>query len=133
MFHVKQRSLRDRVVSAAAPGRASREPPNREPGAAKDSVPLNRLVGVVRAGGLETARIWQQAGQRSLIKPDDSEERPAHQRSPTLPMPARTTIRDSSRSRFANGAFRADGRVVSTISAPSTMTLRDAARSLRRN
>ena len=72
--------LGDRVVASPAARTAARESPQRKPAARQRTVPLDRLVGVVRAGRLISAGSWQNAREGRLIASYQSEEEPFHGR-----------------------------------------------------
>src|SRR6476646_2860412 len=80
-------SSRDRVVAARMQRMAARDAPGSHPRATEQSVALDRLVGVARAGGLVATAGWHPGGEplvrRDHPEPDEPQD-PISSRPSTL-------------------------------------------------
>lgn len=74
---------RNRIPTTATPRVATKYSPHRQATALKDTVLINRPVGVFRTGWLEPARWWQPRRYAFLVEPNHGQERSFHSSSPS--------------------------------------------------
>src|SRR5512136_2285517 len=68
----------DRVIAAGMPGVAPPDAPNRQPGAAKGAVTLDRLLRVAGTSGMEPAVRPEQRAHEPSIELDETDQDRAH-------------------------------------------------------
>src|ERR671933_582865 len=115
------------------------DPGEAHPAPLSPSIPLDRLVSVVRTGGVVTAGAPEHVGERGLVKTDQGEDEPRHERTPELRI--RSPAAAASASKSAKGRTSAAGRAMRTTSKPlspagppssASKRLRAASRNRRR-
>src|SRR5215210_4882447 len=69
--------LANRVITAWVPGMASSDPSRAHPAALEEAVPLDRLLGIARAGRLEPARRGKES-EHDAVEPDEPDPDALH-------------------------------------------------------
>ena len=131
--HVLSASLADGVIAAWVPGMAAGDPSSSHPAPLEQTVFLDRLLGVVRAGGLEPAGSAA-ARQRRSVEPDQSDPDALQPADPPSAPPL-TRVRRNAPTIESWSAVTIDGRAMMRTSQPGwnegAITL-SASRSRRR-
>ena len=102
----------NRIVAALGEWMAASDPRRSHPAAPQPAIPLNRFVGVLRAGRHKAARGWQDLRQRELVTADQRQEYRRH----GFRFASLSAACSVSASRSANGRSRAAGRAIRTTS-----------------
>src|SRR3989475_11547138 len=105
-------SLRDGIVSAGSERMAAGDPRGSHPSALGPSVPLDRLIGVVRAGRVVAAGGRQDPGDGELITANQQQEKLRH----GLTVARLSAASEASAFRSANETSSAAGRAIRTTS-----------------